>query len=74
MALLFSRAASVKYDADQADPIGDHSMAIPKTVTLCECWARDGLQSIPRVVSTADKVELINRIIDSGVRKLEVTR
>jgi hydroxymethylglutaryl-CoA lyase len=48
-------------------------MAIPKSVTLCECWARDGLQSIPRVVSTADKVEMINRIIDSGVRKLEVT-
>ncbi len=48
-------------------------MAIPKSVTLCECWARDGLQSIPRVVPTADKVEMINGIIDSGVRKLEVT-
>ena len=48
-------------------------MALPKSVTLCECWARDGLQSIPGVVTTADKVEMINRIIDSGVRKLEVT-
>ena len=48
-------------------------MTLPESVTLCECWARDGLQSIPRTISTADKVELINRIIDSGVRKLEVT-
>jgi hydroxymethylglutaryl-CoA lyase len=48
-------------------------MAIPKTVTVCECWARDGLQSIPKVISTADKIEMINRTIASGVRKLEVT-
>jgi len=46
---------------------------LPDAVTLCECWARDGLQSIPRVISTDDKVEMINRIIASGVRKLEVT-
>ena len=48
-------------------------MALPSSVTLCECWARDGLQSIPKVISTDDKVEMIERILDSGVRKLEVT-
>jgi len=48
-------------------------MALPKNVTVCECWARDGLQSIPKVIPTADKIEMIDRIVDSGVRKLEVT-
>ncbi len=48
-------------------------MALPESVTVCECWARDGLQSIPQVVPTARKIEMINRIIASGVRKLEVT-
>ncbi|MCC6747070.1 MAG: hydroxymethylglutaryl-CoA lyase [Deltaproteobacteria bacterium] len=48
-------------------------MALPTSVTYCECWARDGLQSIPVVVPTDQKVEMIDRIIDSGVRKLEVT-
>ena len=48
-------------------------MALPESVTVCECWARDGLQSIAEVVPTARKIEVINRIIASGVRKLEVT-
>jgi hydroxymethylglutaryl-CoA lyase len=48
-------------------------MALPESVIVCECWARDGLQSIPKVISTDDKVAMINRIIASGVRKLEVT-
>ncbi len=48
-------------------------MALPESVMICECWARDGLQSIPRVVPTAQKIAMINRIIASGVSKLEVT-
>jgi hydroxymethylglutaryl-CoA lyase len=48
-------------------------MALPKSVTLCECWARDGLQSIPTVIPTDHKVEMINRFIAAGVHKLEVT-
>ncbi len=49
------------------------TMPLPKSVTVCECWARDGLQSIPKVIPTSEKIEMINRIIDSGVQKLEVT-
>ncbi|MHC5113695.1 MAG: hydroxymethylglutaryl-CoA lyase [Planctomycetota bacterium] len=48
-------------------------MTLPKSVTVCECWARDGLQSIPKVISTEEKIEMIDRILDSGVKKLEVT-
>ena len=48
-------------------------MALPASVVLCECWARDGLQSMPRLVSTDDKVEMINRVIAAGFKKLEIT-
>jgi hydroxymethylglutaryl-CoA lyase len=48
-------------------------MALPESVTVCECWARDGLQSIPTLVPTAAKLEMLSRILDSGIRKLEVT-
>jgi hydroxymethylglutaryl-CoA lyase len=48
-------------------------MPIPASIVACECWARDGLQSIATVVSTDHKVEMLNRIIAAGFRKLEVT-
>ncbi len=48
-------------------------MALPESVIACECWARDGLQSMPVLVSTDDKVEMLNRIVRSGFKKLEVT-
>ena len=48
-------------------------MPMPDAVVACECWARDGLQSMPVLVSTDHKVEMINRIARAGFPKLEVT-
>jgi hydroxymethylglutaryl-CoA lyase len=48
-------------------------MTLPAAVTVCECWARDGLQSIPTFVPTTQKLEMLGRILDSGIQKLEVT-
>jgi hydroxymethylglutaryl-CoA lyase len=48
-------------------------MGMPVSVVACECWARDGLQSMPVLVSTDDKVEMINRIVGAGFKKLEIT-
>ncbi len=48
-------------------------MPIPESVTVCECWARDGLQSMPVLVPTAQKIEMIDRITDAGFKKVEVT-
>jgi hydroxymethylglutaryl-CoA lyase len=45
----------------------------PRPLIACECWARDGLQSVPAVVSTDHKVEMINRIARAGFPKMEVT-
>jgi hydroxymethylglutaryl-CoA lyase len=46
---------------------------LPESVIVCECWARDGLQSMPVLVPTAQKIEMIDRITRAGFRKLEVT-
>lgn len=48
-------------------------MNLPAKVTVCECWARDGLQSIPLFVPTERKIEMINRMVDAGFSKMEVT-
>jgi hydroxymethylglutaryl-CoA lyase len=41
-------------------------------VEIVEVGPRDGLQNEPGVIETADKVALINRAIDYGVRRIEV--
>lgn len=48
-------------------------MAFPDRVIPCECWARDGLQSMPVLVPTREKVEMIHRALDAGFPKVEVT-
>ncbi|AJA08157.1 hydroxymethylglutaryl-CoA lyase [Sphingopyxis fribergensis] len=40
---------------------------------MVEVGPRDGLQNETRIVSTADKLALIHRAIDFGVRRIEVT-
>ncbi len=42
-------------------------------VELVEVGPRDGLQNEATIVSTTDKLELIRRAIDYGVRRIEVT-
>ena len=42
-------------------------------VTLCECFARDGLQHEPAFVPTATKRALVERFADLGFRRVEAT-
>ena len=49
------------------------SPSISRSVEIVEVGPRDGLQSEPGVVPTATKVEFIERLIDSGIRRVEVT-
>ncbi len=50
-------------------------MALPGEVQIVEVGPRDGLQNEPtdRPVSTAIKLELIGRLADAGLRRIEVT-
>src|SRR5438876_3069709 len=42
-------------------------------VTLCECFARDGLQHEPGFVSTATKRQLVERFAALGFKRVEAT-
>jgi len=54
-------------DNHPADSVG----VAADRVTIVEVAARDGLQSDPTMLSTADKVELITRAISAGIRRIE---
>lgn len=42
-------------------------------VTICECFARDGLQHEPEFVPTATKTALLNAFTAAGFRRIEAT-
>jgi hydroxymethylglutaryl-CoA lyase len=48
-------------------------MNIPAHIEFVEVGPRDGLQNETRLISTQDKLALIDRAIDAGARRIEVT-
>ena len=48
-------------------------MRVNQEIEIVEVGPRDGLQSEPGLMSTANKIEFVNRLIAAGVRRLEVT-
>jgi hydroxymethylglutaryl-CoA lyase len=44
-----------------------------RAIEIVEVGPRDGLQSEPGVMPTAAKIEFIERLLDAGLRRLEVT-
>lgn len=47
--------------------------AMSDRVTLCECFARDGLQHEPVLVSTVDKIAVIDAFTVAGFPRIEAT-
>lgn len=47
-------------------------MYLPKKVVLCEVGPRDGLQNEPTILSVDEKVKMINSVIESGFKVIEV--
>jgi hydroxymethylglutaryl-CoA lyase len=45
---------------------------LSKHIEIIDVAPRDGLQSQPKLVDTATKLELIKRLIDAGIRRMEV--
>jgi hydroxymethylglutaryl-CoA lyase len=58
---------------ENGSPVGLQETEMSRQVEIVEVGPRDGLQSEPGVLPTAAKVELIERLVDSGLRRLEVT-
>ncbi|MFC8662201.1 hydroxymethylglutaryl-CoA lyase [Streptomyces sp. NPDC057199] len=48
-------------------------MTAPALIQVCECWARDGLQSWPDVVSLEDKLSVLRQVAAAGVREIDAT-
>lgn len=46
---------------------------LPEQVYICECWARDGLQGEDQFIPTEKKIALINRLLEIGFKRIEVT-
>lgn len=47
--------------------------SLPESVRIREVGPRDGLQNEPEVVSTADKIRLIDLLAETGLKRIEVT-
>jgi hydroxymethylglutaryl-CoA lyase len=45
----------------------------PAKVTVTEVGARDGFQYEKALIPTAQKIEVINKLVDAGVRRIEAT-
>jgi hydroxymethylglutaryl-CoA lyase len=48
-------------------------MELPKSVTIVEVGPRDGLQNEGRFVPTDQKIELIERLSETGLKRIEIT-
>ncbi|GAC1358929.1 MAG: hydroxymethylglutaryl-CoA lyase [Ktedonobacteraceae bacterium] len=53
--------------------IPDPVAAWPESITVVDVTARDGLQDADRLITTAQKLQLVRDLIDAGVRHIEVT-
>jgi hydroxymethylglutaryl-CoA lyase len=51
----------------------DSIMISPRAIEFVEVGPRDGLQNEAVLISTVDKLALINRLIGAGARRIEVT-
>ena len=48
-------------------------MKLPKSVTICEVGPRDGFQIEPEWIPTETKIEVIDRLSETGLPRIEVT-
>jgi len=49
------------------------SFPLPNRVTITEVGPRDGFQRFPRFIPTADKIQIINTLVDAGFKSIELT-
>jgi len=57
-----------------SSPFRGFRPTFPKRVKIVEVGPRDGLQNETFIVPTSCKVEFINRLSQTGLRSIEVTR
>jgi hydroxymethylglutaryl-CoA lyase len=50
----------------------DIMMMLPSDITICEAGPRDGLQNEKKMLSVEQKVELIERSVEAGIKVVEI--
>ena len=48
-------------------------MSYPEAITIVEVGPRDGFQTEPRFVPTDEKIKLIERLAEAGLKRIEIT-
>src|SRR5438552_1498230 len=48
-------------------------MNLPQRVEICEVGMRDGLQIESQFVPTEEKIDIVNRLSGTGLRRIQVT-
>ena len=48
-------------------------MRLPERVTICEVGTRDGFQIEPDFIATEQKIDVVDRLTEAGVPRIEVT-
>ncbi len=48
-------------------------MSLPATISIAEVGPRDGLQNEKSIIGTTDKVAFVRRLVESGLREIEVS-
>src|SRR5437867_7982891 len=51
----------------------EDAMRLPGRVTICEVGTRDGFQIEPDFIPTEQKIEVVNRLSEAGLPRIEVT-
>lgn len=46
---------------------------IPKRVEVTECFGRDGIQALDRVLTTEEKLTILDRVVAAGFSRIEAT-
>lgn len=46
---------------------------LPKRVQLTECFGRDGIQALERVLTTEQKLSILRQVVAAGFQRIEVT-
>lgn len=54
-------------------PVDDLFVATPSSVSIYEVGPRDGLQNEKQILPTDRKVELVEGLMDAGLRRIEIT-
>lgn len=49
-----------------------NEMVWPKKATICEVGLRDGIQNESKILSVEEKLEILDSIVDSGVKIIEI--